>query len=57
MCAVEKYLQGFMGPAIGKQIFKQQKLCTILLPWPWRIQKSLFDFNSPKGNGVMCICL
>ena len=45
-----------MGSAIDEGNFKSTKLYIISLAWPWKIQKSLFHFHSPKGNGGVCIC-
>ena len=31
-------------------------LCDFIA-WPWRVQKSLFDFYSLSGKGVKYLCL
>ena len=54
MRATGKNLKGLMGPAVSEN---QQKLCTILLAWLWRAQKSLFCFCSLNGECVTCVCL
>ena len=45
------------GQQSVKEALNHQKLYTIQLAWPWRVQKSMFCFHTPKGNCVTCVCL
>jgi len=41
----------------SKKASNQQKLDTILLPWLWKVQKSLFCFHSLNSECVTCVRL
>ena len=54
---LENIYKDWWGQQSAKEASNQQKLCTMLLAWLWRVWKSLFCFYSLNSECVTCVCL